>query len=70
METKTVPSGGLAQTSTKWQSLHNTARPLNKDINSIASVLGGNLSDEMIKIYDGRGAFHSIRVAVLQHHVL
>ena len=52
METKTVPSTGLEQTPTKGQSPHNIAHFLNKDMNSIASVFGGNLKTKCIDNQD------------------
>jgi len=50
METKTVLS--TVQIPTKGQSPHNTAHLLNKDINPIASVFGGDLKT---KHFDNHG---------------
>lgn len=52
METKTVSSTGLVQTPTKGQLPHNTAHLINKDINPIASVFGGDLKT---KCFDNQG---------------
>lgn len=71
METKTVPSKSLGQIPPNEQSPHNTAYPLNKDINHV-SIFRGDLKKNVliIKTYDGRSAFHPTDVARSKHNAL